>query len=51
VPGAMLRMLRDRAVVDRRTDMKPQNILWLHKRHPNLEFTQGDVRDADRLWH
>ncbi len=47
----MLRVLQERAVVDRRTDMKPQNVPWLHKRHPNLEFIQGDVRDADRLWH
>jgi nucleoside-diphosphate-sugar epimerase len=27
------------------------NLAWLHKRYPNLLFIQGDVRDADRLWH
>jgi CDP-paratose 2-epimerase len=83
----MLRVLR-RELVDRRTDMEPQNILvtggagfigsnlvdqllreghrvrvfdallrpgselnlaWLHKRHPSVEFIQGDVRDTEMV--
>ena len=25
------------------------NLAWLHKRHPNLEFIHGDVRDAEAV--